>query len=480
VVSVAAVMSNDVRAFYSNYGISVDISAPGGAGARAMLSTIPSSRYGDKSGTSMSAPVVAGVFALVKSMNPSWSNERLIEQVLGTADDIDDRNPDIAGLMGEGRVNANRALTDQPVTSESELRLDVLGMMVVDETGDGSVEDGEGAEIFLELRNYSHLADSNAVTLTLHSESSLIDIVDGEVTVPVTPDMEAMVADGFSIQVDDGAPSGLYNFTLTAEASDATVSPYSDLDMPSLVVGNGGLLVWEGAEGVATFSGQWLRDELVSRGYEVTYAAGPFPSALVGFDGVFLSFGNAGHPQAVQLDADWKVHAIESYLTSGGRLFLDGSDTLGWDIFNLVDGARLLPLFGIESGVDGDPEHPLMSLDGQAGALTEGMRFIQTEQDPVAWIDIFTPSEGGEAFTESDYGVVAVQHHGRYGQRTFCFAYALAELVDGSTTRDDLLDAMIEFFAFGENGEQRGNRRNVRRVGPPPAGKSLPRKIVIP
>jgi len=77
------------------------------------------------------------------------------------------------------------------------------------------------------------------------------------------------------------------------------------------------------------------------------------------------------------------------------------------------------------------------------------MRFTDTDQDPQAWIDIFTPSTGVTAFTESDYGVVAVQHAGRYGQRTFCFAYTFAELVDGSTTRGDLLDALIEFFDYG-------------------------------
>jgi hypothetical protein len=313
-------------------------------------------------------------------------------------------------------------------------------------------------------------------------------VVDSEATFTVTPDMADDVPDGFSIQVDGEAPSGLYSLTLSAEASDVSVSPHSELDLPPIVIANGGLLVWEGEEGAATFSGQWLRNELVSRGFEVTYVTGDFPSGLVGFDGVFLSFGNAGldfqepigPPDSARLDEEWKVESIQSYLESGGRLFLDGSDTLGYDVYELVDGTALLPLFGIESGVDGDEEHPLTSLDGQAGTLTEGMRFTETDQDPTEWIDIFTPSTGFAAFTESDYGVVAVQHYGRYGQRTFCMAYTLAELVDGSTTRDDLLDAMIEFFAFGENGQQRGHRRDVRRNGPPAAGKSTPRVPITP
>jgi subtilisin family serine protease len=486
VVSVAAVSGSDRFAFYSNYGISVDITAPGGAGNNGMRSTIPPNGYGDATGTSMASPMAAGVFALVKSLHPTWSNEELIEQVLGTADSIDDVNSFYVGQMGEGRINAHRALTDQPSIPDPELRLEVLHARVVDDTGDNSLEPGEGAEIFVELRNYSHLTSSAAVTLTLQTESQYVDIIDGTVTAAVTPDMSEELAEGFSIQVDADAPPGFYDFSVTAVASDASVSPYSELALPEILVAGGGLLVWEGVEGGATFSGQWLRDELIGRGFEVTYLAGDFPLGLTGFDGVFLSFGNAGidvsgPPFSARLDEDWKVEVIRSYLESGGRLFLDGSDTLGYDIYEIVDGRVLLPLFGIESGADGDEEHPLTSLDGQPGALTEGMRFTQTDQTPMAWIDIFTPARGAEAFTESDYGVVSVQYRGRYGQRTFCLAYTLAELTDGSTTRDDLLDAMIEFFAFGKGTKEPGRHRLVeQRAGAPDASKDLSQAIAIP
>jgi subtilisin family serine protease len=475
VISVASVGKTDRLALYSNYGISVDIASPGGAGGNTMRSTVPPDRYGDKIGTSMASPVAAGVFALVKSLHPSWTNQQLIEQVLGTADDVDDLNTAYVGLMGTGRINANRALTDQPSIT-NELRLEILDIDVDDETGDGSIEPGESADIFLDLRNYSHLVGSSAVTLTLESESEFIDIIDGEVTVAVTPDMMEPLTDAFSIQIDDQAPTGSYDLTVSAMAANASVSPNSELDLQIFVAG-GGLLVWEGVEDGATFSGAWLRDELVSRGYEVTYLADEFPRGLVGFDAVFLSFGNAGidatgPPFSARLNAEWKVEAIRSYLESGGKLFLDGSDTLGYDIYELVDGTSLLPLFGIESGEDGTPEHPLASLDGHPGAITEGMRFTQTDQDPVAWIDIFTVGRGAEAFSESDYGVVAVQHWGRYGQKTFCMAYTLAELTDGATTREDLLDAMIDFLDVDQARGGAGRHRVVGdRVSSPAESK---------
>jgi len=233
----------------------------------------------------------------------------------------------------------------------------------------------------------------------------------------------------------------------------------------------GGVMVWEGVEDGATFSGRYLRDELVSRGFSVTYVSGEFPRGLTGFDAAFLSFGNAGldsdgPPSAARLDATWKVDAIQSYLESGGRIFLDGGDTLGFDIYNLVDGIALLPLFGLENAENDGVTNLIDSLDGHVGALTEGMQFTETSQSPVEWIDIFTPSTGAEAFSESDYGVVAVQHRGQYGQRTFCLSYTLAELVDGSTTRADLVDAIVDFFGISPGGSGLHSRRASHRLSP--------------
>nr|NQU89650.1 PKD domain-containing protein [Bacteroidota bacterium] len=59
-----------------------------------------------------------------------------------------------------------------------------------------------------------------------------------------------------------------------------------------------------------------------------------------------------------------------------------------------------------------------------------------------------TPNENGiAAFEEDEYGTVAVQGEGAYGQKTFCFAYALAHLVDGSQgTRDELMEEIVEYF----------------------------------
>ena len=261
IVSVGSVGSTDRLASYSNRGISLDVLAPGGSGINGLRSTVPPSSYRSESGTSMASPVAAGVFALVKSLHPSWTNQQLLEQVLGTADSVDELNPTFVGLIGEGRVNAFRALTDQPTTDVPELRLEVLAIEVVDDNGDGSLEAGEGGEIIVTLRNYSHLASSEAVTLNLQSESPYVELIDDSMVVGVTADMAAELQDTFSIQVVPEAPSGSISLSLTATASDASISPHSELDLRVFVAG-GGLLVWEGVEGGATFSGQYLRDAL--------------------------------------------------------------------------------------------------------------------------------------------------------------------------------------------------------------------------
>ncbi|MDF2558015.1 MAG: in like serine protease [Bacillales bacterium] len=65
-ITVASIRPDGLISYFSNYGIStVDVAAPGSS----ILSTIPNSQYGYADGTSMAAPHVSGVAALVKSKN---------------------------------------------------------------------------------------------------------------------------------------------------------------------------------------------------------------------------------------------------------------------------------------------------------------------------------------------------------------------------------------------------------------------------
>ena len=106
VICVANTTSSDIKAGSSNYGTRVDLGAPGSS----ILSTIPYSGYGTKTGTSMSAPMVAGLLGLMKSFSPNTSNEQLINCMKNSCDNIDALNPSYIGLLGSGRINAYQAL----------------------------------------------------------------------------------------------------------------------------------------------------------------------------------------------------------------------------------------------------------------------------------------------------------------------------------------------------------------------------------
>ncbi|MDH3300250.1 MAG: S8 family serine peptidase [Acidimicrobiia bacterium] len=110
VMSVAATDQSDVRAWFSNYGFTVDIAAPGVN----IYSSIPDDTHGYMNGTSMASPHVAGAAALVWSRNETLSANdvrRILEQ---SADNIDARNPGFEGKLGSGRLNAYRALLRTP------------------------------------------------------------------------------------------------------------------------------------------------------------------------------------------------------------------------------------------------------------------------------------------------------------------------------------------------------------------------------
>ncbi|MEU2117455.1 S8 family serine peptidase [Streptomyces sp. NPDC016459] len=118
VVTVAAQGNGGAKASYSNFGNGViDIAAPGGDGASGVYSTLPGGKYGNMNGTSMASPHVAGVAALIASVNPAFTPAQIRDQLGVQATDracpSDTRCKGTTtknGFFGEGAVDALKAV----------------------------------------------------------------------------------------------------------------------------------------------------------------------------------------------------------------------------------------------------------------------------------------------------------------------------------------------------------------------------------
>jgi subtilisin family serine protease len=113
---VAASGQTDYRSSYSNYGEWVDVSAPGDY----ILSTFSTGDYSYEYawGTSMAAPYVAGLAALIKAHMPSYKRDEIVPLILDNADPMPD--PYYAqGWLGAGRIDAYASLSGLPTAAFS-------------------------------------------------------------------------------------------------------------------------------------------------------------------------------------------------------------------------------------------------------------------------------------------------------------------------------------------------------------------------
>ena len=163
VLSVAATDSDDVRATFSNYGSTVDVTAPGVS----IFTTAYNDAYSSVNGTSFASPITAGAAALVWSKNPTFTPSQVAEQLRVSADNVDAASPAIfKDMLGKGRINIKNALTlSLPSVRASKPKLlNALGK---------AAELGQESFLTMDFTNYLK-STSNALVVVASSISPLV------------------------------------------------------------------------------------------------------------------------------------------------------------------------------------------------------------------------------------------------------------------------------------------------------------------
>jgi subtilisin family serine protease len=105
VMVVGATDDSDNRPGYSAYGPGVDVFAPGSS----ILSTVRNGAYGTQTGTSMAAPVVAGLCGLIWSLDPAFTFDQVENFVQWGCVDLGEPGDD--ATFGFGRADALNSIT---------------------------------------------------------------------------------------------------------------------------------------------------------------------------------------------------------------------------------------------------------------------------------------------------------------------------------------------------------------------------------
>jgi subtilisin family serine protease/subtilisin-like proprotein convertase family protein len=219
VVAVASTDHNDNLSGFSNIGpTTVDLGAPGSS----IFSTLPGNGYGTSSGTSMATPHVAGVAALMLSVNNELSVSELKDNLMNTGDLI----PALSGLCVSGkRLNAYNSLPPLWLSADPTSKI---------------VTKGETATYNINIEHV--IGFSESVTLNLDTSSTSINANITFQPNPVSPgsspsmnvDTTETAPGDYIITVigDSGSISKTTTVMLTVEPEGLINETYSSNDTP--------------------------------------------------------------------------------------------------------------------------------------------------------------------------------------------------------------------------------------------------------
>lgn len=246
IIAVSATGTNDLRTSWSSFGNYVDVAAPGSSIYTTSYSS--DSSYSSVSGTSFSAPIVAGVVAQMLAVNPTLTFKEVDSILKATSVDKGTIGEDV--YYGAGRVNALAAVskaagivyqdTVNPIVAFTNLSKNkvitgnaAINISATDNMGIKEValylsntlidyENQSPYEFMLDTTKYpngSYTLAAKAVDMAGNSATTSINVYisNGDLTPPIVK----------FISPTDGAviPSGGKFVRITTSASDNTGTP---------------------------------------------------------------------------------------------------------------------------------------------------------------------------------------------------------------------------------------------------------------